>query len=184
MRDYNFFSSIETKGGSGKKQNVVMVGAIAGLAIVAVICLLLFGVQMLLKWSISSSNAYLMANNPKSSDLVIMQNKIEIIKKYSAYINAITNDIGGIDKINKDLLDKINSAMPRATYILNVTMKEDGIDLKVISDNKSKASELVHNMKALDIFKEVNLGSVSNEAAPATGIKINVICKYKDVVAK
>lgn len=108
-------------------------------------------------------------------------NKTDALKKYYDEINNINENLDNVSGINSSLLEKISGIIPEDTFIQNMSISSSGIDISGNSEIRVSIAEFQHNLKQLDIFKDVFISIINKEANVKVGYSFTLRCELKGV---
>jgi len=100
------------------------------------------------------------------------KNQVNIMKTYISAVDAIENSIEKTSYINGGFLTLMNSTLPANTFLQNMNITENGVQIIGIAKNREEIAEYQHNLKSLGIFDEVfiaNISSIEQQNLVTTG---------------
>jgi len=66
-----------------------------------------------------------------------------------------------VNVVGTELMETFNSTLPQGITLQNLIFSPGSISFNGVSDTRISIAELYHNLLALDIFSEVNIGTIS-----------------------
>ncbi len=187
MRDFDFFSLIKNKKKASHKK--IAITLISMLVIVFIIVVAYFSSEILiigLKVNLNSMQKYLVSDNivKKQNMLAEKKRKLDIMKKYSALVDEINNNIESANQFNSLLFKNLEKTLPQEAFFKKISMKDREINLDGITTNRQKVAEIMHNLDKLEIFEKINMIDIAKETEDSITFKFSIKCILKDVTEK
>jgi|GEM_PF-6571269 len=180
MKDFNFFSPylLEKRNKRLKRRFIFSVISLFTIGILSFTALNQYQIERY-KGEIGRVENYLNAEETK-----VLLEKYEITKKKRELIDTYYNKVMEIDKtisslntVNTDLLNKLASVMPETATISSISISGRQMQINYLVDDMVTVAELEHNLFSLDIFENVNVSVINNEAVYTAVVN----CRLKDV---
>ena len=188
MNDFNFFSSaIESEKVSRRKRIVILLCFIVYIGIVSGIYYLTVRDIKSVEDEISSLKEYANSADVRTQ-LEEIRNKKTELKVFTDYydsVGAIITDFNNANVITNDFIALINSTVPDSITFINTMYNPGVFVVNAISGNRVEIAEFYRNLKDLDIFSQIILGSISeseiveDEIVIATEYSFDVQCILK-----
>lgn len=171
MKDFNFFDYLlkEKKSRNIKLINLgILVLVICTIMLVAY--LINFGIIKKLNSDIAKNKATIESENyDEIQDAIVEKEKmLKIIDEYSVIVGGINSLISNSDKINKDLLIKINKTIPHNITLDYISLNSEYIFLEGISTSRQAIAEFEYNLKNTGLFKTIHINTISSEGSKFT----------------
>jgi type IV pilus assembly protein PilN len=184
MRDYNFFSPlIKTKKAFTAKYISIALITILKILTVGGFTYRNHSKAKTLEKEIMDLKAYLELKEvvEKLSAVEEKGQKIDVMGKYLETLENINVSIDISSNINSSLMEDIASTIPKDLFIRTMSFTLEGIQVQGISKERTPVAEFEHNLKSMDTFKEVHVGSINKEAEDGTNYIFSMLCTFRDV---
>ena len=107
-----------------------------------------------------------MMTSPKTqkikNDLSLDGEKLKKTQQYYEELKKVSLTVHSKDIVNSELIRKISSTTPEKVFFQSISISDKAVQIQCSSDSKISAAELLHNMKALDIFEEVYMPGINS----------------------
>lgn len=186
MSDLNFFSEYIQQSKKAFKKTAVVY------AIVALVLLSIIGSYVVTQLKVNAieaetalMNDYL--NDPATikqlKEIEDLKQKLKILSEYGAQLSAGQNSINKADVIKSELLEKIESILPKDVIMSSLAYTQSNIAIQGMADARVPLAELSYNLYDLGLFTEVHVSKISNEAEAADRYQFEVVCALKEVIS-
>ncbi|GKU32021.1 PilN domain-containing protein [Clostridium folliculivorans] len=187
MNDFNFFAPYQGKQKQvvNKKIYIYTVSAVVLLFIVGTFAWNSINVYMLnrdIDKFQSSINSTKVQDKVKKAEEV--NKKIDVLNKYDDGLTKINEGINSRNIISSSLLNNINSTLPADVYFKSITVDGSNLSIQGVSKSRTAIGEVQHNMKALDIVGDAQIGNISGDDSDNGNYTFDLKCTLKDVDVK
>lgn len=186
MQDLNFFINPHAKKQQAPIAKILLIAVAVILVLFAGLFYYLFDQTNKANQAIAQLEAQL--NDPTvlaaRTELAKVQQKIALLKQYDQSLTDIETYLQAQSRIDKVTLDQITAAIPQNVSYTIATITNTDLALEVTSINDDAKAQLVHNLKATDLFSSVQLQSASlveDETAGPSDRTLVVLCIFKEV---
>ena len=186
MQDLNFFINPHAKKQQAPIAKILIISLVVLLLVFAGLFYYLFDQTNKTNQSIAQLEAQL--NDPTvlaaRTELAKVLQKTNLLKQYDQSLNDIEAYLQTQTRIDKATLDQITAAIPQNVSYTIATVTNTDLALEVLSINDDAKAQLVHNLKATDLFSSVQLQSASlveDETAGPSDRTLVVLCIFKEV---
>lgn len=184
MRDFNFFAPYQ-----GEKKKVVN-KRIYVYTLVTIMIVVIFG-----SLAYNTINIYVLDKNIKKytseinnsdiqqkvKDAEDINKKMAIVNNYNSGIDIVKDNIDKKDMITSNLLNSINSKIPKEMSFTNISIEENKVSFQGVAKSRQDIADFEYGLKNLDFISDTHVGSITvDESKPGT-YKFDLKSTLKDV---
>jgi hypothetical protein len=163
MKDYNFFEIYEKKKGiSINPKSVTFIGLVL-LMLLILVSLGAVGKNFYLSYHIDklTADTERMKAGREYGEAQKIQDSVDAMKDYDKKAETALNKFINTNTMGTDTLAKISSAIPAGVKLDGMNMNHEMVSFFFTVPDRAASAELTANLKALDIFEDVHLVSVT-----------------------
>jgi type IV pilus assembly protein PilN len=117
----------------------------------------------------------------KSKEVKEKKRKMEVMNKYYNIVEEMNMDMDNIDIIGSDFMEKISSTIPKNLFIKTISITIEEAEMQGVADSRVPIAEFEHNLKGLDLFKNVHVSIINKEGEESSNYIFAIRCTLKDV---
>lgn len=184
MRDFNFFQEKSVKEQQDIKQRYILLSVvIAFIALFGGLAIRNLVIEISLEKKINSYESFInfQDTKKKTEEYNGLSKKRDILIKYDAAVTTLDKNLLAVDNINRELIDKMVSAMPKKIYFKDISFEAKLININGTSADRAAIAEFEYNLKKSNIFEDVHVENIkSGENGEFT---FSLTCSLKDEVS-
>lgn len=120
-------------------------------------------------------------NKEKISEIIEKEHKFQIMEKYYDILSEIDLKINSFNKINRDLLQIISSAVPPEVYFETLSLSSGELEIQGRAKDNISIAKFEHNLRSLGIFSSIHISTIHISADNRLVYDFSATCKLKDV---
>lgn len=178
--DMNFFAPYEGKKKEQKNKNIYIYSLIVFM-VVAIIGSFIYNTASILiaKNKISFYEKEL--EKPEILEKVKVYEELDrkntALLSYEGQVKEITEAIESRQVVDTEILNKVSGTLPSEVSISGIIINKDQINIKAVSTDRIAIGEFEHNLRNLDITKDIYISSISGSEIYTFDVK----CYLKEV---
>ncbi|MFZ5353578.1 MAG: PilN domain-containing protein [Bacillota bacterium] len=180
MKDFNFFSPyIEQKSTTNKKHSYfIIAGAVIAAFALAFFAFNIYRISSMQK-QLKQLEAYLNSEVTQKSlaEYKLTQEKVKVLKEYQSMVEDVNRRIDINDRINTELLGKLNENLPRNVFLEVISIQDDIVQLQGISKDRIAIAECVYKLKQNKVFKSVLIENINKVSEGGSSYTFNLVCE-------
>ncbi|MDD2534439.1 MAG: hypothetical protein PHC86_07045 [Eubacteriales bacterium] len=189
MRDLNFFINPHAKRQQTPIARIMLISIAVTIVIIAGITYYLFDQTIKLSKVIGELEAKLSESSfvVARAELDLIKQKIAIIDQYDQSLNEIDAYLLNKTRLDLKTINLITESIPTTVTYNLISATNSEMTLEVISIEDQAKAQLLHNLKATDLFSNVEMQSsslIEDDAADPNNRILVVNCTFKEVEAK
>ena len=182
MKNINFFQPYIEKSKFSGKNSTVLVGA--GVFLL-VLVLGFYGFNFYKIYALNKQIATMEnemrqpAFAKKVAKYEEVKRKTEALTGYGKMVEGLNNYVDSQALISSGFFSQINRAMPQNVFLQAASITPLTLDLQGVAVNRIAVAEYIHNLKGLDLFSEVYVSNINQEATGTGSMLFTLKCTVK-----
>lgn len=183
MRDFNFFAPYQGKN-KEQKDKKIYIYIVSGVLVAFIFGTLIWNTTSIIitKSQIKKYNEEINADDIQEKIKIAedLNNKTITLNKYETAISNINSSMAKNDVVTSEMLEKINSTIPKEVSFSSTSIDSGSITCKTESKTRQAISELQYNLKQLNNIEDVKISSISGDESDSKGYTFDLKCTLKD----
>lgn len=166
MIDINLFSPyIEEEKESKNKYLYILTGLISVILVTGIYIGWYFHTINKLEKDIAQMSSYLSSKKiqGKLTELEGKREQLVILEDYYSSVKGINGQIEKANIINTDIINNINSSIPKSIYFDSMKIADRIVEIHGISDSRTSLAEFQDELSSKKIFSNVYITSISRD---------------------
>lgn len=183
MRDFNFFAPYQGKN-KEQKDKKIYIYIVSGVLVAFIFGTLIWNTTSIIitKSQIKKYNEQINAADIQEKIKIAeeLNTKTTVLNKYETAISSINFSMAKNDVVTSELLEKINSTIPKDVSFNSTSIDSTTITFKATSKTRQAIGEIQYNIKQLDNIEDVQISSISGDESDSSGYTFDLKCTLKD----